>query len=153
MPVAGTYSYPNIYLYRRVVNAKLYIDKHYHCAIDLDNIADEACFSKFHFIRLFKKIYGHTPYQYLTAIRIHNARQQLKEGLTVAETCYAVGFESVSSFTGLFKKMTGATPAAYQAAELKKKALTLLRPLHFIPGCFASLQGHQQKSNYQEMEV
>ena len=105
------------------------------------------------FFQLFKKIYGHTPHQYLIAIRIHNARQQLKEGLTVAETCYAVGFESVSSFTGLFKRMTGTAPAAYQAAELKKKALTLARPLHFIPGCFASLQSHQQKSNYQEMEV
>lgn len=121
MPDTGTYDYPNVYLYRRLVNAKLYIDNNYHLAIDLDNIADEACFSKFHFIRLFKRIYGHTPHQYLMATRIHQARLQLRNGLNVAEACYAVGFESISSFTGLFKKLTGMTPAVYQAAELRKK--------------------------------
>ena len=152
MPATGAY-YPNIYLYRRLVNAKLYIDKNFSTAIDLNNIADEACFSKFHFIRLFKKIYGHTPHQYLIAIRISNAKKQLIEGLTVAEACYTVGFESVSSFTGLFKKLTGTTPAAYQAAEHKKKAMTLAHPLHFIPGCFARTPRQPKKSNYQETEI
>ena len=48
--------FPKIYLYRRVVQAKLFIDGHFDENIELDNIAEEACFSKFHFIRLFKKI-------------------------------------------------------------------------------------------------
>jgi len=52
------FSHPKIYLYRRVVQAKLYMDKNYAENIDLNNIADEAFFSKFHFIRLFKKSYG-----------------------------------------------------------------------------------------------
>lgn len=58
--------YPKMYLYKRIVQAKLYIDNHYANNIDLNDISDEAYFSKFHFIRLFKSIYGKTPHQYLT---------------------------------------------------------------------------------------
>ena len=68
---------PKIYLYRRIVQAKLFIDGHFGDDIDLDNIADEAYFSKFHFIRLFKTIYNRTPHQYLTIVRIENAKQFL----------------------------------------------------------------------------
>lgn len=50
-----------------MVQAKLFIDFNYAESIDISNIADEACFSKFHFIRLFKKIYGRTPHQYESA--------------------------------------------------------------------------------------
>ena len=46
--------YPKLYLYRRIVQAKLFIDSHYAGDIDLEQIADEAYFSKFHFCRLFK---------------------------------------------------------------------------------------------------
>ncbi len=65
--------YPKAYLYRRIVQAKLFIDSNYTDNIDLDNISDEAYFSKFHFTRLFKKIYGRTPHQYLTFVRIEKA--------------------------------------------------------------------------------
>ncbi len=51
-------NYPKIYLYKRVVQAKLFIDNRFGDDIDLNNIADEAYLSKFHFIRLFKIIYG-----------------------------------------------------------------------------------------------
>ncbi len=63
-----TEQYPKVYLYQRIVQAKLFIDRNYADKIDIDNISDEAFFSKFHFIRLFKRIYGKTPYQYLTSI-------------------------------------------------------------------------------------
>src|ERR1051325_6868510 len=105
--------YPKVYLYRRIVQAKIFIDKNFTDKIDLDNISDEAFFSKFHFIRLFKKIYGKTPHQYLTFVRIHEAKLMLNSGTNVSEACFAVGFESLSSFTALFKKQTGLTPSAY----------------------------------------
>jgi AraC-like DNA-binding protein len=102
--------YPKIYLYRRLVQAKLYVDAHYADNIDLDNIADEAYFSKFHFIRLFKNIYRRTPHQYLIFVRIEKAMELLKAGGTVSEVCYAVGFESLGSFSGLFKRTVGKRP-------------------------------------------
>src|SRR5689334_15724931 len=99
-----TEQFPKIYLYRRIVQAKLFIDKNFAGDINLDAIADEAFFSKFHFIRLFKTTYGKTPHQYLTAVRIDHARLLLQNNNSVSETCFAVGFESLTSFTGLFKK-------------------------------------------------
>lgn len=133
--------HPKIYIYRRIVQAKLFIDNNYFENIDLNNIADEAYFSKFHFIRLFAKIYGKTPHQYLKKVRIEKAMQLLRADTTVSETCYAVGFESLSSFTNLFKKMVGLTPSAYLLQQQQIKAQILKTPLNFIPGCFAEKKG------------
>lgn len=133
--------YPKIYHYRRIVQAKLFIDNNYCENIDLNNIADEAYFSKFHFIRLFAKIYGKTPHQYLKYLRIEKAMQLLRADTPVSETCYSVGFESLSSFTNLFKKMVGLTPSAYLLQQQQIKAQILKTPLNFIPGCFAEKKG------------
>jgi len=133
--------FPKIYLYRRIVYAKLFIDTHFAEKIDLDNIADEAAFSKFHFIRLFHSVYGKTPHQYLSAVRIEKAKQLLSGGLSVTNVCYSVGFDSVTSFTGLFKRIVGQTPAAYQSAQRQRKAEIAEAPLKFIPNCFAEKKG------------
>ncbi len=138
--------YPKIYLYRRIVQAKLFIDKFYYEKVNLDNISDEAYFSKFHFIRLFKKSYNKTPHQYLTWVRIENAKLLLQTEKKVAEICFAVGFESISSFTGLFKNLVGLTPAAYQAQQKKIKAEMTKAPLKYIPNCFAEKNGWKQQT-------
>jgi AraC-like DNA-binding protein len=133
--------FPKIYLYRRIVQAKLFIDGNYHQPINLDAIADEAFFSKFHFIRLFKSTYGKTPHQYLIAVRVEQARLMLQKGTAVNDSCYAVGFDSVPSFSALFKKIVALSPAAYRDQELKRSAEILRSPLKFIPNCFASEKG------------
>jgi len=137
--------YPRIYLYRRMVQAKLFIDSHYAEDIDLDNIAEEAYFSKFHFIRLFKKIYTKTPHQYLTGVRMEKAMQLLRSGQTVSDACYAVGFESLGSFSGLFKRITGITPSDYLIRQQQIKEQMISSPLDFIPGCFAERNGWLEK--------
>ena len=133
--------YPRQYLYRRVVRAKLFIDEHYNSPIDLNNIADEACFSKYHFVRLFRSIYGKTPHQYLTDVRIKQAKLLLADGATVARACFSVGFDSISSFTGLFRRRVGVTPAAFQRTALETKEDVAARPVKFIPNCFVDKRG------------
>jgi AraC-like DNA-binding protein len=133
--------YQKFYLYRRIVQAKLFIDNNYSANIDVDNIADEAYFSKFHFIRLFKKIYGKTPHQYLTVVRIENAKQLLKTNKPVSEVCYSVGFESLSSFSLLFKRVAGLTPSAFLRKQQQLRIQIAKAPLQFIPGCFAHQNG------------
>ncbi|MEO7266355.1 MAG: AraC family transcriptional regulator [Ferruginibacter sp.] len=140
--------YPKIYLYRRIVQAKRFIDEHFNDNIDLDNIADEAYFSKFHFIRLFKNIYDKTPHQYLTYVRIEKAKLLLAEDIPVAEVCFSVGLNSASSFTGLFKRIVGLTPSAFQQNQLKRKTAITLMPLKFIPNCFAENKGWTKNSNF-----
>ena len=137
--------YPKIYLYRRIVQAKLFIDNNYSSNIDLTNIADEAYFSKFHFIRQFKNIYGKTPHQYLIVVRIEKAMQLLKANTPVTDVCFSVGFESLSSFSGLFKRLVGTTPSVYLSQQQFIKAQILKTPLQFIPGCYADKNGWNKK--------
>jgi AraC-like DNA-binding protein len=144
--------YPKVYLYKRVVHAKLFIDSHFAEAIDLTNISGEAYFSKFHFIRIFKRIYGKTPHQYLTVVRIEKAMQLLKLSTAVTETCFAVGFESMSSFSGLFKRIVGTSPSKYLLQQQLTKAQIAKQPLGFIPGCFAESKGWLKKSNFEEVQ-
>lgn len=133
--------YPKIYLYKRIVQAKLFMDEHYGERIDLDNISDEAWFSKFHFIRLFKSIYGKTPHQYLIGVRVEKAKLFLQKGTTVSDTCFAVGFDSITSFAGLFRRVTSLSPSAYQRQYLKRQEQIKNTPLQFIPNCFAEQKG------------
>jgi len=143
--------FPKIYLYRRVVQAKLFIDEHFADSIDLENIADEAYFSKFHFIRLFKSIYNKTPHQYLIQVRIEKAKLLLSSDIPVTEVCFAVGISSMSSFSGLFKKLVGISPSQYQSVQQQRKAAIAEQPLNFIPNCFAENKGWTKNSNFQEV--
>ena len=144
--------FPKIYLYRRIVQAKLFMDENFQDDIDLDSIADEAFFSKFHFIRLFKMVYGKTPHQYLISVRIEKARLLLQSDMRIADICFAVGFDSISSFTGLFKRMTSTTPSFYQKQQLKRKKEINESPLSFIPNCFAENKGWTKDRNFQEVK-
>jgi AraC-like DNA-binding protein len=134
-----------MYLYRRLVQAKLFIDTHYAEPMDLNAIADEAYFSKFHFIKQFKSIYRRTPHQYLIAVRIGKAQELLKAGNPVSDVCFRVGFESLPSFSGLFKRVTGMTPSAYLIQQQALKTQIAAAPLTFIPGCFAHKNGWLEK--------
>lgn len=143
--------YPKIYLYKRIVQAKLFIDMHFSEHIDLSNIADEACFSKFHFIRLFKTMYNYTPHQYLIKVRIENAKELLQKDIAISETCFSVGFDSVSSFSGLFKRYTHLSPSQYRQQYKKRQLQIKKAPLQFIPNCFAEQKGWTEKSNFKEV--
>ncbi len=140
--------YPKVYFYRRLVQAKLFIDTHFDEPINLDAIADEAYFSKFHFIRIFKNAYNKTPHQYLTCVRLEKAKEMLQTNIAVTEVCYACGFESIGSFTTLFKKTTGSTPSGYRRRQLALQADRQLQPLNYIPACFAAKNGWLQNSNF-----
>ena len=133
--------YEKIYLYQRIVRAKLFIDKYYANNMNLDNISDQAHFSKFHFIRLFKSIYGLTPNHYLIKVRMDNAKILLASGCSVLETSVTVGFDSPTSFAGMFKKIAGQTPSTFQREHEIKRNAILRNPLIFIPNCFAETHG------------
>lgn len=135
-------TYPKAYLYRRVVQAKLFMDSHYLEKINLDEIADEAAFSRYHFIRLFRLAYQKTPHQYLTSLRIDEAERLMqKENNNIQDICFAVGFESIGTFTTLFKRVTGFSPKVRQKMILEKLRASRESPLTMVPGCFVQKMG------------
>jgi AraC-like DNA-binding protein len=77
----------------------------------------------------------------------------LAEGETVAAACFKVGFDSIASFTGLFKRRTGMTPRQYQLERLDFKEGVAAKPLSHIPGCFAEKKGWKENSNFREVEI
>jgi AraC-like DNA-binding protein len=132
---------PKMYMYKRIVEAKLYIDNHYNDNIDLDSISNQSYFSKYHFLRLFKGAFGLSPHQYLTEVRLLAAKKLLKESNSVKEACFKVGFESVPSFITLFKKREDVTPNEYLKKNKQSEAEKVKTPLAFIPNCFADSFG------------
>jgi AraC-like DNA-binding protein len=106
------------------------IDRDYAEALDLDVMAREAGYSKYHFARTFAIAYGETPRAYLTRRRVERAKNLLRTAnLSVTEVCFLVGFESLGSFSSLFRRLVGQSPSAYRASSLATGAVPA------IPGC------------------
>ncbi len=124
-------------VYQRIVSAKIFIDENFDQQLDLDIISRQSCISRFHFHRLFTRIYRKTPHQYLTKKRIDNAKLMLADDdLSVSEICNNVGFESIGSFSILFKRQIGFAPQYYRNLAFAKKQLAKKQPKAFIPHCF-----------------
>jgi len=107
---------------------RAHIDAHYAQPLTVDRLAKLAGLSRFHFIRAFHASTGRTPHQYVRERRLERARELLvNTPMPVTEICDAVGFQSLGSFSSLFRRLTGETPAEYRAKR---------RRTPYIPACF-----------------
>jgi AraC-like DNA-binding protein len=112
-------------------SARDLMDLRYAEPLDLDQMAAEAGYSKFHFARAFKDAYGETPAHYLTRRRVERAKDLLRSAnLTVTEVCMLVGFSSLGSFSTRFSELVGMSPVAFQRASVARGGPPP------IPGCF-----------------
>ena len=85
--------------YRKVCLGRDYLTKHYADYFDLDEVANYACMSKYHFCRVFSEVYGESPYHYISKMRIEQAKRLLVTSkLSINDICEAVGYTSVGSF-------------------------------------------------------
>lgn len=105
----------------RLKLARTYIDHHYDQPLTLDHLSREAGFSPYHFIRLFHAAYRKTPHQYLIARRLDQAKELLSASdLPIQDICVEVGFESLGSFSTLFRREVGLSPAAYRRSKQRR---------------------------------
>ena len=103
----------------RLSTAIRFIDQNLENDIDLEMIAQEACLSKFHFSRVFKRHIGLSPMCFLLKRRIDKASTLLlRTELNILQVATRCSFNSISEFHKQFKKLTGVTPAEYRKNPL-----------------------------------
>lgn len=112
--------YSNQQQIETVIGIRNYIDNNYDKTLNLDFLSRIRFVSKYHMLRLFKRYYGQTPWQYLIDKRIEKSKEALKSGKSVTETCFSVGFESLGSFSTLFKTKTGQSPTTFKKEQLSR---------------------------------
>ena len=111
----------------------------------MTDLAAAAGLSPAHFSRVFKRTFGESPHQYLLTRRMERAAALLRTtDWSVTRICFAVGSQSVGSFTTSFRRMFGRTPLAYRAAG--PPAQSYLR----IPRCVAEAYGRPQNRTFRE---
>jgi AraC-like DNA-binding protein len=109
---------------RRAVETALWIDAHSHRPIDLEDAADQADISPFHFLRLFSNVLGVTPHQYLVRSRLrHAARRLADEDSSITEIAYDVGFGDLSNFVRTFHRAAGVSPRRFREASRGKRKI------------------------------
>jgi AraC family transcriptional regulator len=110
---------------RRAVAAALWIDAHSTEPVDLESAAREVGLSPFHFLRLFAKVLGVSPHQYLVRSRLRHAARLLAEATRpITDIAYDVGFGDLSNFVRSFRRAAGLSPRQFrQAARGKRKIL------------------------------
>ncbi|RDY61932.1 helix-turn-helix domain-containing protein [Flagellimonas nanhaiensis] len=91
-------------LYRRVDNAKKYIEDNYTRKISLDELAQNTYLSKYHFTRSFKSIYQISPIQYLLMLRLSKAKELLQKDFSYTEVTRMVGFSDVKNLRRAVKR-------------------------------------------------
>ncbi len=103
---------------RRAVETALWLDAHSDRPIDLDRAAAEAGVSPFHFLRLFARVLGVTPHQYLVRSRLrHAARLLAEDDRDVTDIAYDVGFGDLSNFVRTFHRAAGVSPLKFRQAS------------------------------------
>ncbi len=105
-----------------------------HTDFSINEVAKSAAMSRYHFIRQFKAVFGETPVQFRTRVRLDRARHLLVHGEeSVTDICMAVGFSSLGSFSALFTRRFGRAPSMYRreftgsVAKLSPDCMALLR--------------------------
>jgi len=119
----------------------------------LVDCATEIDLSPWHLLRSFRAAFGETPHEYLTRVRVERAARLLVlTGRSVTDVCFEVGFTSLGSFSTLFKRRTGWSPAAYRRRARGWVSVPAAAGWAFVPYCFAyGLEGLPSESKIREV--
>jgi AraC-like DNA-binding protein/ligand-binding sensor protein len=107
-----------------VRKAREYIEQHQDEDLGLEHVAKAVHASTFHFCKTFKKATGFTFTQYLSLVRIARAKQLLADPQKrISEIAYEVGFQSLTHFNRVFRKVAGRSPTDFRAREIPVNAM------------------------------
>jgi AraC-like DNA-binding protein len=130
---------------RHLLRARDLADARYFEPLDVDDLARAAGLSRAHFSREFRAAFGESPYSYLLTRRLERAASLLRlTDRSIADICLSVGLQSQGSFTTSFKRMYGASPAAYRAQFPPAAAHAQ------VPMCVTRAYGRPQNRTFRE---
>jgi len=130
---------------RHLLRAKDLADARYFEPLRVDDLARAAGLSRFHFSREFRRAFGESPHAYLLTRRLERAAALLRNtDRSVIEICFAVGMQSVGSFTTSFTRTFGASPTAYRAKFPPASDFAL------VPACVVRAHGRPQRRTFRE---
>lgn len=105
-------------LIKKLFWAKEYLESNCCNTLLVKDLAVIATMSEFHFSRMFKKVFGYSPHQYQTKLRLEMARDLLRKDMyNVQETAQTVGYTDVFVFSKAFKRYFGLNPSAFQISR------------------------------------
>jgi AraC-like DNA-binding protein len=109
---------------RRAVEAALFIDAHASEPLRLEQIAALTSLSPFHFLRLFARVTGLTPHQYLVRARLRRAAELLPDpGRRIGDIAFEVGFGDLSNFVRTFHRAAGMSPRQFRLLSRSKSKI------------------------------
>jgi transcriptional regulator GlxA family with amidase domain len=140
---------------RLLRRARDQMDRDYAQPLDVSALSRTALMSPAHFSRRFREAYGETPYSYLMTRRIERAKALLRRGdLSVTDVCFAVGWNSLGSFSSRFTELIGESPSEYRARnhdELRAvpacQTMVLTRPRK------GEVPGPRERSSFEEASI
>jgi AraC family transcriptional regulator len=104
-------------LYKRLSRAMDMLRCGYSGAVSLDQLAAEACLSKYHFLRLFRAAFGVSPYQCIQQLRIEKAVLLLSgSDISIVDLSAQLGYENSQSFSRCFFQRTGTYPTQFRVS-------------------------------------
>jgi AraC-like DNA-binding protein len=130
---------------RHLLRARDLADARYADPLGVDDLAAAAGLSRAHFSREFRRAFGVSPHVYLLTRRLERAATLLRNtDRSVTEICFAVGLQSLGSFTSSFTRTYGVSPTAYRAAFPPATARAV------VPSCVVRAYGRPQRRTFGE---
>jgi AraC family transcriptional regulator len=120
---------------QRILRVLTHIQEHLDAALDLEDLARVACFSSFHFHRIFAAMTGETIADHVRRLRLERAAIELRSGAKqVIQLALDAGYEAHEPFTRAFKAAYGLSPAEFRRATGPIAIRTAPSRVHFRPG-------------------
>jgi AraC-like DNA-binding protein len=130
---------------RHLLRARDLADARFFERISVDDMARAAAMSRAHFSRQFRKAFGDSPHGYLLTRRLERAAALLRTtDRSVADICFAVGLQSVGSFTTSFTRSYGRSPTAYRATFPDAARYAM------VPGCVVRAYARPPQRTFRE---
>lgn len=113
-----TRSQTRMEIIKNLTRAKEYLESNYTHALQVKELSVIATMSEFHFARMFKLVFGLSPYQYQTRLRLEHAHMLIQKQIaSVHEAALLVGYADVFTFSKAFKKHFRQNPSAFQISR------------------------------------